>query len=152
MAPPGPNRNTRPHPVTALPARLFDARYQPLEGQATKANATNAELAVKATGPSAQAAAVPVLNRELPRCLRLDLLGFGRHAGLTNPWKKTFCLSLSNGNSQRAGSSIGPGYFLNSPEARSVSRSSFKPLVALKNENVPYFSWALAGWRNGKPK
>jgi hypothetical protein len=30
-----------------------------------------------------------MLNRKLSRRLRLDLLGLGRHARFTNPWKRT---------------------------------------------------------------
>ena len=71
------------------PACFFDTRNQPAEGQVPEANSTNAELAIVAAGTSAQAAAVAVLDLELPRRLRLDLLGFGRHAGLTNPPEKT---------------------------------------------------------------
>ena len=77
------------HPGTTSPARFFDTGHQTAEGQASEANPADAELAIEATGTSAQAAAVPVLDRELPRRLRLDLLGLGRHAGLTNPREKT---------------------------------------------------------------
>jgi hypothetical protein len=76
------------HPGTTSPARFFDTGNQTAEGQASEANPADAELAIEATGTSAEAAPIPVLNRELPRRLRFDLLGFGRHAGLTNPWKK----------------------------------------------------------------
>jgi hypothetical protein len=65
------------HLGTTSPARFLDTGNQPAEGQASEANPADAELAIEATGTSAQAAPVPVLNRKLSRRLRFDLLGFG---------------------------------------------------------------------------
>jgi len=89
MTPSDPFDQKTPQLGTALPARFLDAWNQPSQGQVSEANSTDAELAIKAAGTSAQAAAVTMLNRKLPRRLRFDLLRLGRHAGLTNPWKKT---------------------------------------------------------------
>jgi hypothetical protein len=70
---------------TASPARFLDAWNQTSKGQISEANPTDAELAIKAARTSTEAAPVPVLNGELPGRFRLNLLGFGRHIGLTNP-------------------------------------------------------------------
>jgi hypothetical protein len=72
-----------------LPTCFLNTRNQAAEGQVPEADPANAELTVIATRTSAQAAAVPMLNRKLTRRLRLDLLGLGRHTRLTNIWKRT---------------------------------------------------------------
>jgi hypothetical protein len=85
----------------ALPARFLDTRNQAAEGQVPEANSTDAKLAIEAAGTSAQAAAIPMLNRKLARGLRLDLLGLGRHLSF-HTWKRTtrslgFCAVSSLG-------------------------------------------------------
>src|SRR5262249_28051924 len=64
------------------PARLLHARDQPAAGQVAEADPADAELAVKRAGTPAEAASVPMLHREFPRRLRLDLLGLRGHARL----------------------------------------------------------------------
>ena len=71
-----------------------------------------------------------MLDRELARRLRLDLLGLGRHARLTHPWKKRsdssrFLLGLR-------------------------TASQFKVAARRSTDDEP-LALALAGWRNGRP-
>jgi hypothetical protein len=70
----------RPHRSgSGLPARLLDTRNQAAESQVPEADPADAELAVEATRTTAQATAVPMLDRKLARRFRLDFLGLGRH-------------------------------------------------------------------------
>src|SRR5262249_34428355 len=91
------------------------------------------ELAIVAAGTTAQPAAVAMLDRELARRLRLDLLGLGRHARLTHTWKIENSITV-------------PTRFCLTPSmaARSVPAASIAARAAVVSWSVNR-SWRLAG-------
>ncbi|TWT54440.1 hypothetical protein Pla22_20870 [Rubripirellula amarantea] len=68
--------------VCGLPARLTNARNLPSVGVFTEANTAQAELAINATGTSAEVTAILFTGAELRGTLCLGDFGFASHSEL----------------------------------------------------------------------